>query len=70
MFKSTQFKIILIFFIVGIIIISVLGLCFMNSINLINPETIDNEGLENIVNTFLPPIFLCRMEWYKAMLLL
>ncbi len=50
MFKSTQFKIILIFFIVGIIIISALGFCFINSINLINLETIENDGLENIVN--------------------
>ena len=50
MFKSTQFKIILIFFIVGIIIISALGFCFTNSINLINLETIENDGLENIVN--------------------
>ena len=50
MLKSTQLKIVLIFFIVGILIISALGFCFMNSINLINPEAIENEGLENIVN--------------------
>ena len=50
MLKSTQLKIVLIFFIVGILIISALGFCFMNSINLINPEAIENEGVENIVN--------------------
>lgn len=36
MFKSVQFKIILIFFLIGIFIISGLGLVFLNSIGNLN----------------------------------
>ena len=47
MFKNIQEKIILIFFLIGIIIISGLGVFFINSLNLINTQ-VQNKQLEQI----------------------
>ena len=47
MFKNIQFKIILVFFLIGIIIISGLGIFFLNSVNQINIQ-IENGQVSNI----------------------
>lgn len=47
MFKNIQFKIILVFFLIGIIIISGLGIFFLNSINNVSIQ-IQNGQVENI----------------------
>ena len=44
MFRNVQYKIILLFFLIGIVIIAGLGIFFLNSLNLINGEL----GLGNI----------------------
>ncbi len=46
MFKNIQFKIILVFFLIGIIIISGLGIFFLNSINNINIQVQDGQVQE------------------------
>ena len=55
MFKNIQFKIILIFFLVGIIIISGLGISFLNSIGLLNFKVengqVSSEQVETILTT-------------------
>lgn len=54
MFKNIQFKIILIFFLIGIIIISGLGISFLNSIQLLNFKVengqVSSEQVEEILN--------------------
>ena len=47
MFKNIQFKIILIFFLIGIIIISGLGIFFLNSLNEVSMQ-IQNEQITTI----------------------
>ena len=53
MFKNLQFKIILIFFLIGIIIISGLGISFLNSIQLLNEKLeagqVSREQVESIL---------------------
>ena len=53
MFKNLQFKIILIFFLIGIIIISGLGISFLNSIQLLNGKLeagqVSREQVESIL---------------------
>ena len=54
MFKNIQFKIILIFFLIGIIIISGLGISFLNSIQLLNLKVengqVSSVQVEEILN--------------------
>ena len=53
MLKNTQFKIVLIFFLVGIVIISGLGIFFFNSLNMINTQIgqdISINQLQQIIN--------------------
>ena len=52
MLKNTQFKIIIIFFLVGILLISGLGIFFLNSLNMIYGQVqgTQPEHLINIVN--------------------
>lgn len=55
MFKNIQFKIILIFFLIGIIIISGLGISFLNSVQLLNFKVengqVSSEQVETILTT-------------------
>lgn len=55
MFKNIQFKIILIFFLIGIIIISGLGISFLNSVELLNFKVengqVSSEQVETILTT-------------------
>ena len=55
MFKNIQFKIILIFFLIGIIIISGLGISFLNSVQLLNFQVengqVSSEQVELILST-------------------
>ena len=55
MFKNIQFKIILIFFLIGIIIISGLGISFLNSVKLLNFKVengqVSSEQVETILTT-------------------
>lgn len=46
MFKSTQFKIILVFFLAGIIIISGLGIFFLNSLNSLQTQVQSNQLID------------------------
>ena len=52
MFKNIQFKIILIFFVIGIMIISSLGLFFLNSLNLLNIQIANGQvsDIQEILN--------------------
>ena len=53
MLKNTQFKIVLIFFLVGIVIISGIGVFFFNSLNMINTQIgqdISINQLQQIIN--------------------
>ena len=53
MFKNIQFKIILVFFLVGILIISGLGLFFITSVNEVNTQIENGQAtnIEQISNT-------------------
>ena len=44
MLKTIQFKIILIFFLIGIILISGIGIAYINSINILNTQIESGEN--------------------------
>ena len=48
MFKNTQFKIILIFFLIGIVIISGLGIVFLNSLDVVSMQIASNGQAVNV----------------------
>ena len=53
MLKNVQFKIILVFFLVGILIISGLGIFFLNSLNILSTQvgqTIEYSEISNLIN--------------------
>ena len=56
MFKNIQFKIILIFFLIGIIIISGLGISFLNSVQLLNFKVENGQVSSDQVETILTTI--------------